>query len=58
MTPKKKRAKNEPTKGDLLAQNYRNRMAMFRVYESAISKNCGQVTHTYWVPFDIRTLGM
>jgi hypothetical protein len=51
--PNKKRAKNEPTKGDILAQQYRNRMAMFRVYEAA-----RQTRIPYWQPFDIRTLGM
>lgn len=51
---KKKRAKNEPTKGDLAAQSYRNRAAMLRVYESAISKKPGVVTLKYWVPRDIR----
>lgn len=58
MAPKKRRAKNEPTKGDLLAQQYRNRMAMFRVYESAVSNNRGQFTNSYWKPLDLRTLGM
>lgn len=51
----KKRAKNEPTKGDLLAQAYRNRSAMFRVYESARDAS-NRIP--YWTPFDIRTLGM
>jgi hypothetical protein len=57
---KKKRAKNEPTKGDLLAQAYRNRAAMFRVYEAAIQqrRGFGWADVTYWKPFDIRTLGM
>ena len=36
---KKKRAKNEPTKGDVLAQAYRNRAAMRRVFESAVHGN-------------------
>jgi hypothetical protein len=54
----KKRAKNEPTKGDLLAQNYRNRAAMFRVYEAAQAKHYGTIYTAYWTPFDIRTLGM
>lgn len=56
----KKRAKNEPTKGDLLAQAYRNRAATIRVYEAA------RRTHLidqfeehfdlipYWQPYDFR----
>jgi uncharacterized protein YqeY len=61
---KKKRAKNEPTKGDLLAQSYRNRAAMFRVYESARREHLVDQFEEhfdlipYWQPFDIRTLGM
>lgn len=52
---KKKRAKNEPTKGDSLAQAYRNRMAMFRVYEAAVDTD-NRIP--YYKPFDLRTLGM
>lgn len=51
----KKRAKNEPTKGDQLAQQYRNRSAMFRVYEAATNQT-NRIP--YWQPFDIRKLGM
>lgn len=54
---KKKRAKNEPTIGDSLAQAYRNRAAMFRVYEAARAQRYGE-PNPYWQPFDIRTLGM
>jgi hypothetical protein len=39
-----KRTKGDPTKGDALAQRYRNRAAMRRVWEAA--HNCG----TYWTP--------
>lgn len=45
---KKKRAKNEPTRGDLLAQAYRNRAAMRRVYEAS-TKPFGCL-NTYWTP--------
>lgn len=55
MATPKKRAKNEPTAGDTLAQQYRNRAAMFRVYEAAKEEN-NRIP--YWQPFDIRTLGM
>jgi hypothetical protein len=58
MVQGKKRTKSEPTKGDLLAQSYRNRAAMFRVYEAARAKHYGTVYTGYWTPFDIRTLGM
>ena len=60
MATRNRRAKNEPSKGDLLAQNYRNRMAMFRVYEAATSqrRGFGYVAVDYWKPFDLRTLGM
>lgn len=58
MAQKKRRAKNEPTQGDLLAQQYRNRAAMLRVYEAALDKRFGNTHPTYWVPLDIRTLGM
>lgn len=51
----KKRAKNEPTRGDVLAQQYRNRAAMFRVYEAARNET-NRIP--YWKPFDIRYLGM
>jgi hypothetical protein len=48
MAQKKKRAKNEPTKGDLLAQQYRNRAAMRRVFEAS-TKSFGCL-NTYWAP--------
>jgi hypothetical protein len=55
---KKKRAKNEPTKGDLLAQNYRNLAAMQRVYEGAVHGNRAVRSETiqryYWTPRDMR----
>jgi hypothetical protein len=57
MATRNRRAKNEPSKGDLLAQAYRNRMAMFRVYESAVRARTGLV-YDYWKPLDLRTLGM
>jgi hypothetical protein len=48
---KKKRAKNEPTKGDLLAQSYRNRAAMRRVYDSSIKHTPeGLLSKNYWTP--------
>lgn len=43
----KKRSKNEPTKGDILHQAYRNRAAMRRVYEAS-AKPFGCL-NTYWV---------
>lgn len=46
----KKRAKNEPTKGDLLAQAYRNRAAMHRVYDSATRHHKGVIALDYWTP--------
>jgi hypothetical protein len=52
----KKRAKNEPTKGDLLAQQYRNRAAMRRVYDSAISHHSGALVLKYWTPFNMDDL--
>ena len=52
---KKRRNKNEMTKGDKLAQAYRNRVAMFRVYESA--RNADNRI-PFWTPFDLRTIGM
>jgi hypothetical protein len=48
MAQKKKRAKNEPTKGDLLAQQYRNRAAMRRVFEAS-TRSFGCL-NTYWTP--------
>ena len=54
---KKKRAKNEPTKGDILARDYRNRAAMLRVYEAAVNVRTGNPS-AYWKPLDLRTLGM
>lgn len=51
-TRTKRRAKNEPTKGDLLAQAYRNRAAMARVYEAS-TKPFGCL-NTYWTPRDWR----
>jgi len=54
---KKKRAKNEPTKGDLLAQQYRNRAAMQRVFEGAVHGNRNVASETiqryYWTPRDM-----
>lgn len=55
MAQKKRRSKNEPTKGDILARDYRNRSAMFRVYEAARGSD-NRIP--YWTPFDIRTLNM
>ena len=53
----KKRAKNEPTKGDLLAQDYRNRAAMQRVFEAAVHGNRHVKSETiqayYWTPRDM-----
>lgn len=58
----KKRAKNQPTKGDVLAQQYRNRVAMFRVYEAASDARQGVPSvitrNVYWTPLDIRKFGM
>jgi hypothetical protein len=51
---KKKRAKNEPTQGDLLAQAYRNRAAMQRVFEAAVhgnrNVNGATIQRYYWTP--------
>lgn len=58
MTQRKKRNKNEPTCGDKLHQDWRNRQAMFRVYEAAQAKHYGTIYTAYWTPFDIRTLNM
>ena len=55
MATRQRRAKSEPTQADLLAQQYRNRSAMFRVYEAARGSS-NRIP--YWTPFDIRTLGM
>lgn len=53
---KKRRNKNEMTKGDKLAQAYRNRAAMARVYESAMLARWGKSSHVarklYWDPID------
>lgn len=38
---KKRRNKNEMTKGDKLAQDYRKRAALYRVYESSVLANAG-----------------
>jgi hypothetical protein len=57
MAPRKKRNKNEPTTGDKLHQDWRNRTAMFRVYEAARQQSRG-IPGYYWTPFDIRQLGM
>jgi len=46
MVTRKRRAKNEPTTGDLLAQAYRNRAAMRRVYDAAH----GGLRLSYWTP--------
>lgn len=57
----KRRAKNEPTRGDLLAQAYRNRAAMFRVYEAARRTHLADQFEEhfdltpYWQPLDLRT---
>lgn len=47
---KKKRAKNEPTKGDLLAQNYRNRAAMRRVFDATVTE---YPVVGYWTPYNM-----
>ncbi len=52
----RKKNKKEATKGDKLHQAWRNRQAMFRVYEAATASRSG--VNPYWVPFDIRTLNM
>lgn len=53
----KKRAKNEPTKGDSLAQAYRNRAAMRRVYESSLFVKHDTPSELmqlrYWTPRDM-----
>lgn len=50
----KRRNKNEMTKGDKLAQAYRNRAAMARVFESAFLARAGADSKTirilYWEP--------
>ncbi len=57
----KKRAKNEPTRGDILAQNYRNRAAFIRVYKAARRAHpIDQFEEhfdliPYWQPYDFRT---
>lgn len=52
----KRRNKNEPTKGDKLAQAYRNRAAMLRVFESAVLAASGfssnVIRATYWNPVE------
>jgi len=53
---KQKRAKNEPTKGDLLAQAYRNRAAMFRVHQSVMNQKTGHTFLDYWTPTNIDEL--
>ena len=60
MATRNRRAKNEPSKGDLLAQAYRNRAAMFRVYEqSTLShKPIEYRSKIYWTPVDIRTMNL
>lgn len=58
MATRNKRNRNEPTTGDKLHQSWRNRQAMFRVYEAARAKHHGTVYTAYWTPFDIRTLNM
>ena len=64
MATKKRRAKNEPTKGDQLAQDYRNRAAMLRVYEAARRAHLIDQFEEhfdltpYWQPLDLRSLGM
>ncbi len=49
-----KRNKNEPTCGDQLAQQYRNRAAMHRVYEAAFMAAEGvpsaSIQRYYWTP--------
>lgn len=54
-TRQRRRVKSDPTRADQLAQQYRNRSAMFRVYEAA-RNDTNRIP--YWTPFDIRTLGM
>jgi hypothetical protein len=41
-----RRKKNEPTKRDILARDYRNRAAMHRVYEAAILAKSGATSKT------------
>lgn len=53
----KKRAKNEPTQGDLLAQAYRNRAAMKRVYWSSLWKSNGVTNDDYWTPLNMDKYG-
>ena len=57
MATRNRRAKNEPSKGDLLAQAYRNRAAMQRVYEAAVHGNRSvasqTIQHYYWTPRDM-----
>jgi hypothetical protein len=52
MAPRPKRTK--PTKGDLLHQDYRNRAAMNRVYQSSLLASVGTdpavIQHRYWTP--------
>lgn len=51
MIQKKRRDKNEPTTGDLLAQAYRNRAAMRRVFEASFFKGYYlSYTKVYWNP--------
>lgn len=53
----KQKNRKTPTTGDKLAQQWRNRQAMFRVYEAARAQRT-ETENSYWTPLDIRTLNM